>query len=224
MPATSPCTSIARSLSTSRSSSTSSSRCSVRTSCTAAIARIRLTESPSAFCGSTFGRPRLQAQQRGDRLQVVLDAVVDLLGEHATQRHPPVLERDGGLARDRLEQLAVVVREGRVAVDDELADRPPAPAQRQAHRERAGAALRPCDAAVLEHDRRARSRPSTRRSSARSPAATPRCRATRRPPPRSARAPPARAHDAAPARRASRARSTAPPGPRSSSGGRPRPG
>ena len=100
-------------------------------------------------------RPRLQPQQRGDRLQVVLDAVVDLLGEHAAQRHPPVLERDGGLARDRLEQLAVVVREGRVAVDDELADRPPAPAQRQAHRERARAALRPRDAAVLEHDRRA---------------------------------------------------------------------
>ena len=53
-PATSPWTSIARSRSTSSPRSTSSSRCSVSTSCTAAIARIRLTESLSDFCASTF--------------------------------------------------------------------------------------------------------------------------------------------------------------------------
>src|SRR5581483_4578839 len=49
----SPWTSIARSRSSSSPRSTSSSRCSISTSCTAAIARIRLTESSSAFRGST---------------------------------------------------------------------------------------------------------------------------------------------------------------------------
>ena len=51
----------------------------------------------------------LQAQERGDRLQVVLDAVVDLLGEHAAHHRAPVLERDGRVLGDRGEQLAVVV-------------------------------------------------------------------------------------------------------------------
>ena len=45
---------------------------------------------------------------------------------------------------------------GRIAVGHELADLAALPAQRQPHRVRAGAALRPCDAAVLEHERRAR--------------------------------------------------------------------
>ena len=49
----------------------------------------------------------LQAQQRGDGLQVVLDAMVDLLGEHAAHDRAPVLERDGRLLGDRGEQLAV---------------------------------------------------------------------------------------------------------------------
>ena len=143
---------MARSLSTSSSSWTSSSRCSVRTSWTAAIARIRLTESPSAFCGSTFAGSRLEPQQRGHGLQVVLDPVVDLLSEDPTKRHAAVLERHGGLARDRLEQLAIVVRERRVAIDHELADRPAAPAQRQSDGLRAGASLGPRDPPVLEHD------------------------------------------------------------------------
>ena len=47
------------------------------------------------------GVARLQAQQRRDGLQVVLDAVVDLLGEHAAHDGPPVLERDGRLLGDR---------------------------------------------------------------------------------------------------------------------------
>ena len=57
-PAPRPCTSIARSRSSSSPRSTSSSRCSVRTSCTAAIARIRLTESSRALRGSTSPPPR----------------------------------------------------------------------------------------------------------------------------------------------------------------------
>ena len=100
-------------------------------------------------------RPRLQPQQRGDRLQVVLDAVVDLLGEHAAHHRAPVLERDRGVMRDRLEQRAVVVGERRVPVADELADLAALPAQRQAQRVRARAALGPGDLPVLEHERRA---------------------------------------------------------------------
>ena len=154
--------------------------------------------------------PRLEPQERGDRLQVVLDPVVDLLGEHAAQRHPPVLERDRRLVRDRVEQLPVVVGERGVAVDDELADRAAAPAERQPHGVGARAALRPRDPPVLEDDAPPRSRGATRPSSGRSPRATPPGRATPRPPPRSARAPRARRRAGAPARRASHARSTAP--------------
>ena len=99
------------------------------------------------------GRARLQPQQRRHGLQVVLDPVVDLLGEHAAHHRAAVLERDGGVVGDRLEQPAVLVREGRVAVADELADLPPLPAQRQADGVRAGPPLRPGDLAVLEHER-----------------------------------------------------------------------
>ena len=99
--------------------------------------------------------PRLQAEERGDRLQVVLDAVVDLLGEHAAHDRPAVLERDRCVVRDRLEQRLVVGGERRVAVADELADLPPLPAQRHAHGVRAGAALGPRDLPVLEDERRA---------------------------------------------------------------------
>ena len=223
-PATSPCTSIARNRSISSSSSTSSSRCSVEHLVHRGDREDPVDRVPQRLLRVDVRCPRLQPQERGHGLQVVLDPVVDLLGEHAAQRHPPVLERDRRLARDRLQQLPVVVGERRVPVDDELADRPPAPAQRQAHGMRARAALRPGDASVLEHDRPPRLRSSTRPSSARSPPATPRGRATRRRPRRCARGPRARARAAAPAHRASRARSTAPPGRRSSSGGRPRPG
>ena len=101
-PAPTPWTSIARSRSSRSARSTSSSRCSVSTSCTAAIARIRLTESSSAFRGSiAVGVARLQPQQRGHGLQVVLDPVVDLLGEHAAHHGAPVLERDRRLLGDR---------------------------------------------------------------------------------------------------------------------------
>ena len=107
---------------------------------------------------------RLQAQQRGHRLQVVLDAVVDLLGEHAAHHGAPVLERDRRLLGDRGEQFAVVLGERRGAVGDELADLASAPAQRLADRVRVGAALGPGDRAVLEHERgagRRRARPSS---------------------------------------------------------------
>ena len=56
-----------------------------------------------------LGVARLQAEQGRDGLQVVLDAVVDLLGEHAAHDRAAVLERDRGLLRDRGEQLPVVV-------------------------------------------------------------------------------------------------------------------
>ena len=102
-------------------------------------------------------------------------------------------------------------RERRVAIADELADLPPLPAQREPHGVGAGAAFRPRDLPVLEHERGARRMQTTPSSSSRSPRATPRDRATRTPPPRSARAPRARRHDVAPARRASRARSSARP-------------
>src|SRR4029079_17555495 len=95
----------------------------------------------------------LEPQERGDRLEVVLDTMVDLLGERAAERHPPVLEGDRGLVRDRVEQLAVVVGERRVTVDDELADPAAPPAEREPDRVGAPPALRPGDPPVLEHDR-----------------------------------------------------------------------
>src|SRR6187455_749573 len=77
---------------------------------------------------------------------------MDLLGEDAAERHPPVLEGDRRLVRDRVEQLPVVLRERRVAIDDELTDAAAAPAQREADGMRTGAPLGPGDATVLEHD------------------------------------------------------------------------
>ena len=74
---------------------------------------------------------RLQAQERGDGLEVVLDAVVDLLGEDAAHHRAAVLERDGGVVGDRLEQRPLLVGERRVAVGHELADLAPLPAQRR---------------------------------------------------------------------------------------------
>ena len=61
------------------------------------------------------GVPRLEPQQRRHGLEVVLDPVVDLLGEHAAHHRAPVLERDRRLLGDRGEQLAVVLGERRVA-------------------------------------------------------------------------------------------------------------
>src|SRR5918996_3568219 len=75
---------------------------------------------------------RLEPQERGDCLEIVLDAVVDLLGEHTAHDGAPMLEGDSRVVRDRLEQRSLVVRERRVPIADQLADLPPLPAQRQA--------------------------------------------------------------------------------------------
>ncbi len=97
---------------------------------------------------------RLEPEQGGDRLQVVLDPVVDLLGEDATHDRSPVLEGDCRVVGDGLEQRLLVLGERRVAVADELADLPPLPAQRHPGRIRARAAFGPGDVPVLEHERR----------------------------------------------------------------------
>ena len=81
--------------------------------------------------------------------------MVDLLREHAAHHRTAVLESDRGVVRDGGEQLAVLLRERRVSVADELPDLPAAPAQRQPLGERAGAAVGPGDLAVVEHERRA---------------------------------------------------------------------
>ncbi len=99
-------------------------------------------------------RTCLQAEERGDRLEVVLDAVVDLLGEDTAHDRAPVLQRDRRVVRDRLEQRLVVARERRVAVADELADLPSFPAQGHAYGIGARAALGPRDLPVLENERR----------------------------------------------------------------------
>ena len=91
-------------------------------------------------------RPRLEPQQGRDGLEVVLDPVVDLLGEHPAQDRPAVLERDGGVVGDRLQERPVLVRERRVPIADQLADLPPLPAQRQAQ---AWAPARPSGQAIL---------------------------------------------------------------------------
>ena len=81
-----------------------------------------MTESSSAFLGSISVGARLEPQQRRDRLEVVLDPVVDLLGEDAAHDRASVLERDRGVVGDRREQRALLLGERRVAVADELAD------------------------------------------------------------------------------------------------------
>ena len=97
-------------------------------------------------------RPRLQPEQRGDGLQVVLHAVVDFLSEDAAHDRSPVLERDSCMVRDRLEQGLVVGRKLRVPIADELTDLPPLPAQREPNGVRARSTFRPCDLPVLEHE------------------------------------------------------------------------
>jgi hypothetical protein len=112
---------------------------------------MRLTESSSALRGSASAERA--CRRSSDGLQVVLHAVVDLLREHAPHDRPAVLERDGGVMCDRSEQRPLVFRERRVAIADELTDLPALPAERQAHRVRAGAPFRPGDVPVLEHER-----------------------------------------------------------------------
>ena len=114
---------------------------------------MRFTESPSAFLGSTPFGACLQPEQGGDGLQVVLDPVMDLLSKDPAKSHPAVLERHRRLVRDRIEQLAIVVVERGVAIDDELADLASAPAQGQSNRVLSRPPFGPGDAAVLEHNR-----------------------------------------------------------------------
>ena len=78
--------------------------------------------------------------------------MVDLLREDAAHNRATVLEGNRGMVGDRLEQRPLFVGEGRVAVADELPDSAALPAQRQANGVRAGAALRPGDLPVLEHE------------------------------------------------------------------------
>ena len=99
------------------------------------------------------GRLRLQPQQRRDRLQVVLDAVVDLLCEDPAHHRASVLQSDRRVVRDRCEQRPFVGCERRVAVTDELADLTALPAQRQPDGVQAGTSSRPGDVAVFEHER-----------------------------------------------------------------------
>ena len=85
------------------------------------------------------------------------------------------------------------------------------------------APLRPGDAAVLEHERRAGGVDAPPSSSSRSPRATPRGTATRTRLRRSVRGPLARSTRRCAARTGARARSTGPPGPRSRAAARSRP-
>ena len=82
--------------------------------------------------------------------------MVNLLRQNAAQDRPTVLERHRGVIRNRSEQPNLVVREGRVPVAHELADAPALPTERQPRGVGAGTALGPGDAAVLQHEGRAR--------------------------------------------------------------------
>src|SRR6266566_8241354 len=78
--------------------------------------------------------------------------MVDLLSEDTAHDRASVLERHGGVVRDRGQERALVGREVSVAVANELADLAALPAQRNPHRKRAGPSLGPSDTAVLEHE------------------------------------------------------------------------
>jgi hypothetical protein len=80
--------------------------------------------------------------------------VVDLLGQDAAHHRTAVLERDGGVVRDRCEQSPLGVAERRVAVAHELTDLTPLPAQRHPHGVPSRTPVRPRDLAVLEDERR----------------------------------------------------------------------
>ena len=118
---------------------------------------------------------RAQPQQRRHRLQVVLDAVVDLLGHDPAHHAAPGLHGRRGLVGDRLQQRPLLAREAPPAGlgADERADAPRLPDQR--HRHAAGRV----DAVRRRRPPRAPRRPG------------PRARSAARPSPRSAR--PARA-------------------------------
>ena len=78
---------------------------------------------------------------------------MDLLSKHAAHDGPTVLERDGGMVRDRGEQRPLLVGEGRIPVADELSDLATLPPQRRALRVRAGATRGPGRPAVGQDDR-----------------------------------------------------------------------
>ena len=63
--------------------------------------------------------------------------MVDLLGHDSAHDRAPVLERHSRMPRDRGEEALLLGDERRVAVADELADCPAAPAQRKPDRVRA---------------------------------------------------------------------------------------
>ena len=153
LPATRPCTSIARSRSISSARSTSSSRCSVSTSWTAAIARIRLTESVRARRGSTSGARACSRSSDATVWRLFLTRWWISWASTPRITARPCSSATAAWWAIASSSAAVLVRERRVAVADELADLPPLPAQRQPHVVGAGAALRPRDLAVLEHER-----------------------------------------------------------------------
>ena len=115
-----------------------------------------MTESPSAFAGSTPSARACRRSSEATVCRLFFTRWWISWARTPRKRHAPVLERDCCLVRDRVEQLPVVVGERRVAVDDELADLAPAPPQRQALGVRSCATLGPGDPSVLEHERHAR--------------------------------------------------------------------
>ena len=148
-----PCTSIARSRSISSASSTSSSRCSVSTSCTAAIARIRLTECSSASRGST---PSARACRRSS------DATVCRLFFTrwwiSCASTPRITARPCSSATAAWWAIASssARSSSENGVSRSATSSPicaPLPAQRRAHRVLARRALGPRDPPVLEHER-----------------------------------------------------------------------
>ena len=91
--------------------STPSTREEVSRSCTSAIEQMRFTLSRSAFSAAgPPAEPELQPQQRRHGLQVVLDPVVDLLGEQAAQRGAARLDRRGALVGDGRKQRELLRR------------------------------------------------------------------------------------------------------------------
>ena len=165
LPPPTPCTSIARRRSIRSASSTSSSRRSVSSSCTAAIARMRLTECSSASRGSIASADRA-CSRSSDATVCRLFFTRWWISWASTPRstaRPCSSATAACVAIDASSSRSASVN-GPVAVGDELADLPAAPAQRLADRVRRRDALRPGDPAVVEHERgpgRVRARPSS---------------------------------------------------------------
>ena len=146
--------------------STSPARLAVSRSCTSAIDSTRSTESSSARAGSPLAGA--QAQQRRDGLQVVLDAVVDLLGDQLAHHAAARLDGRRRLVRDRAEQRLLLGREARRPCGGR-------PARRCVRVfQTSGTASAPCSsvgarAGELDQARRRRGRPSPSRCATCSP-------------------------------------------------------